>query len=155
MAKSLTRIEKERIEGLNRDSSYAEILAFHKTDAEKAEGWRAIATPSERYVIKTNSDNNKFLKEVIERVEASRDLFEAEYPPETPLTHVSVVRVFDKAEALVEKSRARAEALADEVEPDELRQLLYFFVDTVLSADEAPPQPDPSVLVSLPVTSGA
>jgi len=59
------------------------------------QSWRAIATPSKRYVIKTNSDNTRFLKEVIARVEASRDLFEEEYPPETPLTHVSVVRVFD------------------------------------------------------------
>src|SRR5262249_16909865 len=44
--------------------------------------------------------------------------------------------VFAKAEALVEKSRARAEALADNVEPDSLRQLLYFLVDTVLAEEE-------------------
>ncbi|HUG90805.1 MAG TPA: hypothetical protein VML55_08235, partial [Planctomycetaceae bacterium] len=46
------------------------------------------------------------------------------------------LRVFEKAEALVDKSRARAEALADEVQPDELRQLLYFLVDTVLAPEE-------------------
>jgi geranylgeranyl pyrophosphate synthase len=47
------------------------------------------------------------------------------------------LRVFEKAEALVDKSRARAEALADEVQPDELRQLLYFLVDTVLAPEES------------------
>jgi len=41
-------------------------------------------------------------------------------------------QVFAKADALVEKYRARAEALADGVEPAELRELLYYLVDTVL-----------------------
>jgi geranylgeranyl pyrophosphate synthase len=41
-------------------------------------------------------------------------------------------RVFEKAEKLIEKYRARAEAIADEVEPTELRELLYFLVDSVL-----------------------
>ncbi|HJZ93903.1 MAG TPA: polyprenyl synthetase family protein [Gemmataceae bacterium] len=40
--------------------------------------------------------------------------------------------VFAKADALVEKYRARAEAIADEVEPPEFRELLYYLVDTVL-----------------------
>lgn len=61
--------------------------------------------------------------------------------------------VFQKAEALVEKSRARAEALADEVSPEPLRQLLYFLVDNVLAEEEShPPMPD-SMLVQLPVVS--
>lgn len=62
--------------------------------------------------------------------------------------------VFEKAEALVEKSRARAEQLADAVEPEDLRRLLYFFIDTVL-AEADHPAPKPNVLVSLPVTTGA
>lgn len=48
--------------------------------------------------------------------------------------------VFDRAQALVEKCRSRAEALADEVQPEELRQLLYFLIDTVL-ADNSVPAP--------------
>jgi geranylgeranyl pyrophosphate synthase len=40
--------------------------------------------------------------------------------------------VFEKAERLIEKYRARAEAVADEAEPIELRELLYYLVDTVL-----------------------
>jgi geranylgeranyl pyrophosphate synthase len=47
--------------------------------------------------------------------------------------------VYDKAHALVEKSRARAEALADEVQPDSLRQLLYFLVDMVLAEESTEP----------------
>lgn len=44
-------------------------------------------------------------------------------------------QVFDKAEKLIEKYRARAEAVADDVEPTELRELLYYLVDTVLDRD--------------------
>jgi len=61
--------------------------------------------------------------------------------------------VFQKAESLVDKSRDRAEALADDVEPVELRQLLYFLVDTILAPPETPAPIDPDLLVSLPVTS--
>jgi geranylgeranyl diphosphate synthase type II len=46
--------------------------------------------------------------------------------------------VFDKAEKLIDKFRARAEALADDAEPVELRELLYFLVDTVLDRQPAP-----------------
>jgi len=66
--------------------------------------------------------------------------------------------VFEKAERLIEKSRDRAELLADDLESDEIRQLLYFLVDTVLSDEEdkdprdSIPKPS-SVLVQLPVTT--
>jgi geranylgeranyl pyrophosphate synthase len=55
--------------------------------------------------------------------------------------------VFDKAEKLIDKFRARAEAVADETEPTELRELLYYLVDTVLDR-QPPPAP---VLESLPL----
>ncbi|WP_166820913.1 polyprenyl synthetase family protein [Thalassoroseus pseudoceratinae] len=64
--------------------------------------------------------------------------------------------VFNKAESLVEKSRARAEALADAVEPVEFRQLLYFLTDTVLADEDnsdLPPQAN-DILVPLPIASG-
>ncbi len=41
-------------------------------------------------------------------------------------------QAFTKAEALVEKYRARAEAAADEVQPEELRELLYYLIDSIL-----------------------
>jgi geranylgeranyl pyrophosphate synthase len=47
-------------------------------------------------------------------------------------------KVFSKAEALVDKYRARAEALADEVEPPAFRELLYYLVDTVLEKGTVP-----------------
>jgi geranylgeranyl pyrophosphate synthase len=47
-------------------------------------------------------------------------------------------KVFEKADKLVDKFRAKAEALADEVEPAELRELLYYLVDTVLEKGELP-----------------
>jgi geranylgeranyl pyrophosphate synthase len=47
-------------------------------------------------------------------------------------------KVFEKADKLVDKFRAKAEALADEVEPEPLRELLYYLVDTVLEKPELP-----------------
>ena len=47
-------------------------------------------------------------------------------------------KVFEKADKLVDKFRAKAEALADEVEPTEFRELLYYLVDTVLEKGELP-----------------
>jgi geranylgeranyl pyrophosphate synthase len=56
-------------------------------------------------------------------------------------------QVFAKAAKLVDKYRSRAEAIADEVEPTGLRELLYFLVDSVLD-DPCPPAP---VTDSLPL----
>ena len=49
--------------------------------------------------------------------------------------------VFDKAERLVDKYRARAEAVADAIAVDDLRALLYYFVDTVLDPHAESSQP--------------
>lgn len=49
-------------------------------------------------------------------------------------------KVFEKADKLVDKFRAKAEALADEVEPTEFRELLYYMVDSVLEKPELPRQ---------------
>ncbi len=40
--------------------------------------------------------------------------------------------VFEKAHRLVDKYQQRAEAIADEIEPEPLRRLLYYLIDTVL-----------------------
>jgi geranylgeranyl pyrophosphate synthase len=40
--------------------------------------------------------------------------------------------VFEKAHRMVDKHRQRAERIADDVQPDDLRRLLYFLIDTVL-----------------------
>jgi len=61
--------------------------------------------------------------------------------------------VFEKADKLVEKYRARSEAIADEVEPNELRELLYYLVDTVLERQTAAEEPAALPLVSLNLVS--
>lgn len=58
-------------------------------------------------------------------------------------------KVFDKADVLVEKSRARAEALVEDIEPEELRQLCHFLIDTVLAPEDVPKPnlpPDPVII---------
>ncbi len=40
--------------------------------------------------------------------------------------------VFEKAYKLVDKHQEKAEEIADEIQPDELRRLMYYLVDTVL-----------------------
>ena len=47
------------------------------------------------------------------------------------VSSTSPAKVFEKADKLVDKFRAKAESLADEVEPTEFRELLYYLVDTV------------------------
>ncbi|MGF1582426.1 MAG: polyprenyl synthetase family protein [Gemmataceae bacterium] len=53
----------------------------------------------------------------------------------------TAAKVFEKAERLVEKYQARAESLADDVEPVELRELLYYLVDSVLDRSAREPAP--------------
>jgi len=53
-------------------------------------------------------------------------------------------QVFTKAEKLIDKYRARAEALADEIQPTPLRELLYYLVDSVLDRQPAS-LPEPAV----------
>jgi geranylgeranyl pyrophosphate synthase len=65
-------------------------------------------------------------------------------PPDARLARIrdlyNQAGVFDKAHRLVDKHRERAEKIADEVEPEELRALLYYLIDSVL--DHAPPEPE-------------
>ena len=51
------------------------------------------------------------------------------------------VGVFEKADKLVDKFRAKAESLADEVEPPAFRELLYYLIDTVLEKETIPTEP--------------
>lgn len=74
-------------------ASYEEQFAFHKAEAEKTPGWTAVETPSKEYIIKTSSDDDDFIEEVIERLEASRRVFEQDFPPSKKIEHISVVRV--------------------------------------------------------------
>ena len=55
--------------------------------------------------------------------------------------------VFDKATRLIEKHQERAEKIADEIQPEELRALLYYLIDSVL--DHARPEAAPPVLTTI------
>ncbi len=86
---------------------------------------------------------------------ALREVYESDENDHVRLSRVREMfdrlGAFHKAQQLVDKSRARAEALADEVQPDELRRLFYFLVDNVL-AEEDEPLPTAAVpMVSLPI----
>lgn len=79
------------------------------------------------------------------RIRRLREIFEA-------------CEVFDKAEMLVERLRAKADALLEEIADVPIRDLLRFFTETVL-AKELPPtnlEANPNILVQLnTVTNGS
>jgi len=52
--------------------------------------------------------------------------------------------VFDAAQQLVEKYRAKAEEIADEIEPEAFRQLLYYLIDSIL---ETPSDHKPTIVI--------
>ena len=82
---------------------------------------------------------------------------------ETPALRLEKVRrlyqragVFEKAHRLVNKHQQRTESIADELDADELRRLLYFLVDTVLERSETRDDTaSPLLTLSGLTTSGA
>ena len=87
--------EEIDIDEVNSESSYEDLLAYHTHDVEQTPGWRLVETPTKQYLIKTNVEkkNRKDIDRVIERIEASRELYEKDFPPSREITSVSVVRV--------------------------------------------------------------
>lgn len=75
------------------ERTYASQLEWAEREAAKTEGWRAIGTPSERFVILTNAEKDRFVDDVIERLEISRDIYERDFPPPDDFKAVSVVRI--------------------------------------------------------------
>jgi hypothetical protein len=75
------------------DSSYEDLLEYHRHEVEQTPGWELIETPSKQYLIKTNETDKGDIKEVIQRLEASRKLYEKDFPPKRPITAISVVRI--------------------------------------------------------------
>ncbi len=75
--------------------------------------------------------------------ESRRELLElaadADLDPAVRLARVRTLYekadVFERAHRLVDKHQDRAEAIADEIQPDEFRRLLYYLIDTVLQRD--------------------
>jgi hypothetical protein len=74
-------------------TTYAEKLEAARMEAERTKGWRVVPTPSQKFILTTSSDNQKFVDEVIDRLERSRAVFEEDYPPPADFAHVSIVRL--------------------------------------------------------------
>lgn len=80
-------------EEVGASDSYEKIIAFQQSKVDQTPGWELIEVDSKRYVLVTNMDDKKKIKMVIKRLEASRDLFEEDFPPQEEITAVSVVRI--------------------------------------------------------------
>ncbi|MFT6110240.1 MAG: hypothetical protein ACJA2W_003165 [Planctomycetota bacterium] len=80
------------------ERTYESQMEWAEQEAAKTPGWQAIGTPSERFVILTNAEKMAFVKEVIERLEISRDIYEQDFPPPAGFDAVSVVRICANAD---------------------------------------------------------
>ena len=105
-------------------SSYADLLRFHDADARRAPGWRALPTPSEKFIVKTSSEDEDFIEEVVERLERSREIFERDFPPETESGHVSVVRICG-SEAEFHRYGGTSKGVAGWFNPSSTELVLY------------------------------
>ncbi|RMH01605.1 MAG: hypothetical protein D6702_10910 [Planctomycetota bacterium] len=93
-AKTFQLIDREEAASfVDSSGSYEDLLAYHRDEVSRTPGWELLEVPSKRYLIKTSSKDKKFLQEVIDRLEKSRDLYERDFPPSEPIRNISVVRV--------------------------------------------------------------
>ena len=94
-AKTFRFVEREGLPELKDGiySSYEDKLAYHQAKAASTPGWQVVEVPSNRYLIVTSSEDRKFLKQLIPRIENSRNVFETDFPPSRVIDHVSIVRV--------------------------------------------------------------
>jgi len=74
-------------------ASYDALLEHHRADVARTPGWELLEAPSKQYLVKTNSKQKGNIKKVIARLEASRALYERDFPSTRPITAVSVVRL--------------------------------------------------------------
>lgn len=81
------------VDAVDAMGGYEEIIAFQQSKVDQTPGWELIEVDSKRYVLITNMDDKKKIKTVIKRLEASRDLFEEDFPPRKEISAVSVVRI--------------------------------------------------------------
>lgn len=95
-AKTFEKIER-KVASYAGLSGYERALARAQSEAERTPGWRIVEFPSKRFILKTSikadSKGKRFIKKMVDRIENSRNLFERDFPPETPIDHVSVVRL--------------------------------------------------------------
>jgi len=92
MVKGADGVELDEV---NSESSYEDLLEYHTHDVEQTPGWRLVETREKQYLIKTNvgKKDKSDIDLVIKRIEASRRLYEEDFPPAKPITSVSVIRL--------------------------------------------------------------
>lgn len=73
--------------------SYDQLLEVAESEAARTEGWRAVPTPSKKFIILTSAKKKDFVNDVIKRLEKSREVFEEDFPPPPGFDAVSMVRL--------------------------------------------------------------
>jgi len=121
----LEDVVKADVAFIDENSSYEDVLAFHEYEVSQTPGWEIVETPSKKFIIKTNSDKDRRIKDVIKRLEASRELFEEDFPPDQPLKHVSVVRLCATAEEF-HKYGSTSPGVAGWFSPSSTELVLFF-----------------------------
>ncbi len=121
----LNSIQTSSVKDVDSDSDYEDLLEFHRNEVMQTPGWHLVETPSKQYLIKTNSDNKKQIQEVIKRLEASRKIYEQDFPPAEPITSVSVVRICASKEDFQRYGRT-SEGTAGYFNPASEELVLYF-----------------------------
>lgn len=125
----LGEAEEGEVTSLDDTTSYADFVKFHQNEVAQTPGWRLVETPSKRFLIKTNVDDPKKINGVIKRLEASRDLFEEDFPPSEPITGVSVVRIC-ASEDEFHKYGKTGGGVAGWFNPSTIELVLYFDPDS-------------------------
>jgi len=93
-------IESKLLKKVEGNDDYSSFLAYQQEQAAKTPGWRIVETPTKNFLIVTSSNDKKFIKAVIERLEKSRKLYEKEFPPVKDIEFVSMVRVCSNREEM-------------------------------------------------------
>lgn len=85
--------------------------------------------------------------------ELLRLVSDADLPPAARVSRIRELYqeagVFEQAHRLVDKHQDRAEQIADALQPEELRRLFYYLIDTVLERPAEDAAPTPALLVNI------
>ncbi len=119
----------ERKEVAANERTYENQLEWAEQEAALTAGWQAIGTPSKRFVILTNATKIAFVKEVIKRLEVSRDVYEKDFPPPADFSAVSVVRICKDREEF-QRFSGMGGGVAGYFSPTSAELVLYDNVET-------------------------
>ena len=100
-----------------------------KMNSRRTASWRAIGTPSKRFVVLTNATKKAFIKEVLKRLEVSRDVYEQDFPPPADFNAGSVIRICKSREEFQRFSGAGG-GVAGYFSPMSVELVLYDNVET-------------------------